>query len=126
MQKAEEMNRESILRMAQGAIEEKVDYEVSRVIDNILDPNTKPDAKRKITITLEFVPDAERKHISLFASAKSALVPTAAVATAMIITADGNGEMVIAEMVPQIPGQLNMDGTEQAQPKILKLVASQK
>ena len=123
MQKAEDMNRESILRMAHGAIEEKGDYEVSRVIDNILDPNTKADAKRKITITLEFVPDAERKHIALFASAKSALVPTAAVATSMVITSDGNGEMVIAEMVPQIPGQFSMDGSEQAQPKILKLVA---
>lgn len=123
--KADEMCRESILRMAQGAIEEKVDYEVSRVIDNILDVNTKPDAKRKITITLEFLPDAERKHIALAATAKSALVPTAAVATSMIITSDGNGEMVIAEMVPQIPGQLNMDGGEQAQPKILRLVAQQ-
>lgn len=29
-----EMIRESVLRMAAGAIEEKVDYEVSRVIDN--------------------------------------------------------------------------------------------
>ncbi len=120
--KENEIQRESILRMAAGAIEEKVDYEVSRVIDNILDLNTKPDAKRKITITLEFTPDAERKHIALAATAKSTLVPTAAVSTAMLITADGNGEMVVAEMVPQIPGQLNMSGGEQAQPKILRFV----
>lgn len=117
-----ELKKDSILRMAAGAIEEKVDYEVSRVIDNILDPNTDPKAKRKITVTLTFVPDAERKHISIQAEAKSALCPTAAVATAMVITSDGNGEMVVAEMVPQIPGQLSMSGTEQAQPKILRLV----
>lgn len=119
-----EITHESILRMASGAIEEKVDYEVSRVIDNIIDPNTKPDAKRKITVTLEFVPDAERKHIALFATAKSTLVPTAAAATSMVITADARGEMVVAEMTPQIPGQLNMDGGEQPQAKILKLVAT--
>jgi len=119
-----ELKRDSILRMAAGAIEEKVDYEVTRVIDNILDLNTKPDAKRKITITLVFQPDAERKHIAIQAEAKSTLVPTAPVATSMMITADGNGEMVVAEMVPQIPGQLNMRGGEQEQPKILKLVAS--
>lgn len=116
------LKRESILSMAQGAIEEKVDYEVSRVIDNILDLNTKPDAKRKITITLEFSPDAERKHIAVSASAKSTLVPTANVSTAMMITADGNGEMVVAERTPQIPGQFNLEGGEQAQPKILRLV----
>ena len=119
---SEQLKRDSILRMAAGAIEEKVDYEVSRVIDNILDLNTKPDAKRKITITLVFQPDAERKHISIQAEAKSTLVPTAAVATSMIITSDGNGEMVVAELTPQIPGQLNLSGGEQAQPKILRLV----
>lgn len=116
------MDRESILRMAGGAFEEKVDDEVTRVIDNILDPNTKPDAKRKITVTLEFQPDAERKHISLFVSVKSALVPSAPAATSMVITADGNGEMVVAELTPQIPGQVSMSGQEQAPPKILKLV----
>lgn len=61
--KENQLKRDSILSMAQGAIEEKVDYEVSRVIDNILDLNTDPKAKRKITITLVFQPDAERKHI---------------------------------------------------------------
>ena len=117
-----ELKRDSILRMAAGAIEEKVDYEVSRVIDNILDLNTDPKAKRKITITLVFQPDAERKHIAIAAEAKSTLAPTAAVATSMMITSDGNGEMVVAEMVPQIPGQLSMSGAEQPQPKILRLV----
>lgn len=118
------MDKESILNMAAGAIAEKVDYEVSRVVDNIIDPNTKPDAKRKITITLEFLPDAERKHINLTATAKSTLVPTAAVNTSMVITSDGNGEMVIAEMVPHIPGQMDMDGGIQESPKLLKFVAT--
>jgi hypothetical protein len=122
MQTDSAINRESILRMAAGAIEEKVDYEVSRVIDNILDLNTKPDAKRKITVTLEFVPDAERKRIGLFVNAKSTLVPTSPVSTSMMITADSNGELVVAEMVPQIPGQLALDGHEQEQPKILRLI----
>ena len=118
----DQIKKESILRMASGAIEEKVDYEVSRVIDNIIDPNTQPDAKRKTVITLEFRPDAERKHIAISATAKSSLVPTAAASTAVMITSDGNGEMVVAEMVPHIPGQMNMYGEEQPQPKILKLV----
>lgn len=117
-----EFSRESILRMASGAIEEKVDYEVTRVIDNILDLNTKPDAKRKIVVTLEFSPDADRRRIGLAVNAKSVLVPTSAVSTAMVITSDGNGEMVVAEMVPQIPGQIGMDGAEQEQPKILRLL----
>ena len=30
--------------------------------------------------------------------------------------------LVVAEMVPQVPGQMNMDGTQQEAPKLLKLV----
>ncbi len=50
------------------------------------------------------------------------LAATNPVATSLYVTGDGNGELVVAEMVPQVPGQLNMDGTQQEQPKLLKLV----
>ena len=117
------MDRESILRMAQGAIEEKVDYEVGRVIDNITDPNVKATGKRKIVVTLEFVPDDERTRISLNASVKTTLCAINPATTQLLITSGEQGEMVVAEMVPQIPGQINMDGGEQSKPKTLKLVA---
>ena len=94
-------NRDSIMRMARGAFEERVDYEMDKVIQNILDPNTKATAKRKITLTIELTPDDERRQIQVSVTAKSTLV---------------------AEMVPQVPGQLNMDGTQQEAPKLLKLV----
>ena len=70
---------------------------MDKVIQNILDPNTKATAKRKITLTIELTPDDERRT-------------------------DGSGELVVAEMVPQVPGQMNMDGTQQEAPKLLKLV----
>ena len=92
-------NRDSIMRMARGAFEERVDYEMDKVIQNILDPNTKATAKRKST-----------------------LAATNPVATSLYVTGDSNGELVVAEMVPQVPGQLNMDGTQQEAPKLLKLV----
>lgn len=50
------------------------------------------------------------------------LAATNPVATALYVTSDGNGELVVAEMVPQVPGQMNMDGTQQEAPKLLKLV----
>lgn len=114
----------SIIEMARGAIMERVDLEAARVVDNIADINTKATAKRKITITIEFIPDDTRKNIQVSATAKSTLAPTVPVSTSLYVTADGNGEMMIAEMTPQIPGQLDMSGAEQEQPKILKLVSS--
>lgn len=106
------IDRSSILQMARGAFQERVDYEMGRVVDNILDLNTKATAKRKITLTIELTPDDERQTISVAVQAKATLAPTNPVATALCITSDGNGEMVVAEMVPQIPGQINMDGTQ--------------
>ena len=115
--------RSSILQMASGAIQERVDYEVAKVIDNILDANTDAKAKRKITLTIELKPDENRQFISLSASAKSTLAPVVPIGTTLGIAADRNGEMVIVETVPQIPGQINMDGEEQAAPKLLKIAA---
>lgn len=53
---SEQLDKKSILEMSMGAILERVDYEMGKVIDNILDPNTKPTGKRKITVGLELIP----------------------------------------------------------------------
>ena len=117
---SEQLDKKSILEMSMGAILERVDYEMGKVIDNILDPNTKPTGKRKITVSLELIPSADRRTITVQTTAKSALVPTDPVTTSLFITNQpGSGEMVVAEMVPQVPGQVAFDGSEQAQPKTL-------
>lgn len=115
--------RSSLLQMAKGAIQERVDYEVSRVVDNLLDMNTEAKAKRKIVLTIVMVPDEDRQVVKVEASAKSTLAPVTPVGTSLVITADSNGEMMLAEIVPQVPGQISMNGDEQEQPKILKLAA---
>lgn len=117
----EQLDKKSILEMSMGAILERVDYEMGKVIDNILDPNTKATGKRKITVGLELIPSADRKTITVLTTAKSTLVSTEPITTSLFITNQpGTGEMVVAEMVPQVPGQLGMNGEEQHDPKILK------
>lgn len=115
--------RSSLLQMAKGAIQERVDYEVSRVVDNILDMNTEAKVKRKVVLTIVMVPDDDRQVVKIEASAKSTLAPVTPVGTSLVITADGNGEMILAEIIPQVPGQMSMNGSEQEAPKILKIAA---
>ena len=117
-----ETQRASILQMAQGAFQERVDYEMQRCVDNILDVNTKATAKRKITLTIELTPDDDRRQIRVNVVAKATLAATNPVATSLCVTTDGNGEMVVAEMVQQLPGRMRMDGHEQEAPKILNLL----
>ena len=116
-----ELDRASILRMAMGAIEERVNYEMGSVLDNILDINTEAKQKRRMTITLEFLPDAERRTIQVNAGVKSALVPTDPVLTSLYVASSpATGEMEVYEMVPQIPGQQALEGSAQEEPKVLK------
>ena len=87
----EQNQRDSIMSMARGAFEERVDYEMDKVIQNILDPNTKATAKRKITLTIELTPDDERRTIGVQVTAKSTLAATNPVATALYVTSDRDG-----------------------------------
>lgn len=118
------MNKEkSILQMARGGFMERVDYEMPKIIDNILDANTKATAKRKLTITMEFIPDDERTGIVASFSTKLALAPTTPLRTTLYVSGeDSTGEVQVVEMAPQIPGQVDMNGEIQEPPATLKLV----
>lgn len=115
--------RSSLLQMAKGAIQERVDYEVTRVVDNLLDMNTEAKAKRKVTLNIVMTTDDDRRVVKVEASAKSTLAPVTPIGTSLVITADRNGEMMLAEIIPQVPGQISMTGDEQEAPKILKIAA---
>ena len=104
-----------------GAIAEITDYEVERVVANIMDPNTSPTAKRKITITLTFAPDDYRQQIGMDAQAKTTLAPIQPVRTSLCITKARDGSLLLAEMTPQVPGQVNMDGDEAPMPAMARV-----
>ena len=48
-----------------GAVEERFQVALGKVLDNIADPNTDAEKARRITITLTFAPDKERRHCAL-------------------------------------------------------------
>lgn len=113
----------SILDMINGAIKERVDYDVARVVENILDANTDPKAKRKITLTIELCPSADRTHITVHTGSKATLAPVTPVETTLGMMPDDNGEMQLVELLPQVAGQMDMEGGEARAPKVLKLAA---
>lgn len=110
--------QKSVLDMARGAFKEVTDYEVTKAIGNILDPNTSATAARKITVTLTLKPDDTRQNIAVSCVAKSTLAATNPVTTSLYVA----DEESIVEMVPQIPGQLAVDAGEQEAPPMLKLI----
>lgn len=114
------MEKAKLLEVARGAIGERLDYELSKVVDNISDLNTKAEAVRKLTVTISMKPDSERRNVSMSTQIKSTLVPTNNIETALYLSESDEGKALV-EMTPQIPGQMLMDGGEQEQPKIIPI-----
>lgn len=113
--------RKSILSMAMGAVEERVNFVIGQVLENIQDPNTRADKKRSLIVTVELLPDTERKNIQVVASVKPKLEATNSITSAFVIGSDENGNPVAAELTSVIPGQLAVDGSEQPEGIVIPL-----
>lgn len=114
------MQEKSVVEMAQGAIMERVDLEMGKIIENILDLNTRATEKRKLVISLEFSPDDKREIVQMATTAKCSLAPASPIQTSLYVSDEGGGTVNVVEMVPNIPGQLGILRGEQEEPKILK------
>lgn len=107
--------KKSILEMAEGAIMQKLDIELAKVVKNINDINTDPTKPRKINISLTFKPDTERKTISVFATINTSLQPINPTTINLFNMNDINRETgevkkTLVEMTAGLPGQMDIFG----------------
>lgn len=112
----------SIIQMAKGAIEERIDYEMTKIVQNIRDESTKATGARELTIKIKLVPDDNREVVQVSAAASSKLQPTTPIVTSLYMGKDLDGTIGAVEMTPQIPGQYYADGTEEEAPAKLRMI----
>ena len=100
--------------LANGAIQEKLDYELQKIFNNIHDPNTKATDKRTITIKLDFVPDDNRQTVNVESSFTSKLANITGVSTTVLTGKDlTSGKVEARELKSSIPGQTFFDSDSQ-------------
>ncbi len=100
--------------LAEGAIAEKIEDALVRVIANIDDPNTDFKTKRKLNIAVTFQPDEKRELAEVTVEVKPTLAPSMPTKTRVIIGRDNEGRIAAAEYRSgAIPGQVVMDVSEQ-------------
>ncbi|MFW6010845.1 MAG: hypothetical protein ACOC9H_02890 [Gemmatimonadota bacterium] len=99
MSKLHEVTLETL---AGGAAPERFDRELKRVIKNIRDPNTDPEAKRKIKLEVTFVPGKNRADIHVGLHVEAKLAPVAPLAT-MLHVGEKGGEDVLIGYDPNQP-----------------------
>lgn len=102
--------------LANGAIQEKLDYELKKVFDNIHDKNTKATNKRTVTIKLEFVADENRQTVAVTSNFSTKLADVDGVATTVLTGKDlASGRVEAKELKSNMPGQTYFDDVDSTQ-----------
>jgi len=92
-----------------GVLSEKINYELSKIFDNILDPNTDQGKARSLSISLKFKP-SKNGTVELVPSLKSNLAPIETDSTTLIVERDiKTGKVVAEEWNRQVKGQISID-----------------
>ena len=97
------MDKISFSTLAGGGVEEKLQYALSEVADNIADPNTDAKKTRKITMTLTFKPNESRMISNLDIDVKTSLVAPVGISTTLMIDRDNAGKIVTSEIYGKDP-----------------------
>ena len=108
----------SILDFADGALIERVNYEMQKVLENVVNPNTDMKA-RKLTIEISISPQNDRRTVAISSIVKKSLRPTSSVQTQMVFQSL-DGEMQSYEVTGIPDGQRDLFGQTHEQ-KFLKL-----
>lgn len=96
--------------LAEGAIQEKLNYELEKVFNNIHDPNTKATDKRTVTIKLDFTPDDNRQTVNVDSNFTTKLANVTGVSTTVLTGKDlTSGKVQAKELQSNIPGQTFFD-----------------
>lgn len=100
-----------------GVAHELFDEELKRVLENIQDQNSKPDATREITLKFKITPDKHRRQAATSIQASSKIAPVDPKAGFMIFAGDGTS----IEAFTTDPRQQNLPLEEEEPPNVTKM-----
>lgn len=95
------MNSFSLSTMKNGALEERFQRELARVLANIADPNTSREASRSISLHIVFKPAEDRQYAAVTARVVSKLAPDKPLTTFTLFEEHGDGLTIAVEQVPR-------------------------
>ena len=102
--------------IADGALQEKLNAAMRKVLENMQDPNTPYKVKRGIPVKLGFTQTESRNDAVVDVSVETKLAPASPIQTMMSIGKDlRNGEVYAEEYGKQVKGQMSLDMAKLAQ-----------
>jgi hypothetical protein len=119
------MQNINIGNLAGGAIIEQTNLEIEKIVKNIMDINTSPEKKRKLTLEIVFLSDENRDISKITFLTKALLAPQKAISTVIVFDNNNEGELVIEELkTKQQQGQTYYDFESEkvVVPKVVKKI----
>lgn len=114
------MSKVNLETFAGGALQEKFDDAMKKVLTNLMDPNTPWKNKRKIAIEVSFEQNEDRDDASVNVSVVTKLAPVKPIGTRMTIGRDLKTEEVFAEEYgSQCRGQMTMEDYQRQQEQVV-------
>lgn len=104
--------RLTLASLCGGAVQEKVDRALEKVVNNILDPNTDPRKKRVITLKITLKPDeSDNEDVQVSADVSYTLAPELGIQTRFFVNKDlRNDKVTVMEHKKgEIRGQLDFN-----------------
>ena len=102
----------NLSEFADGAVDERFNHELQKVLENLADLNTDPLKARKITLTMTLKGSEQRNISNVSVEAKTTLAPAIGIESTLLLDYDDKGKPVAAELKSGIPGQsfISTDG----------------
>lgn len=91
----------NLLNLAEGNVVDKLNRELQKVAENIVDKNTDPKKERKITLTVSFKPNENRDFVVTKIQTKTSLAPELGEETQILIGKDSEGQLHLNEVRQQ-------------------------
>ena len=96
----ENLEKLTLSNLGDGVAEEQFQFELKKVLENILDINTDYKKPRTITMKITIRPTEDRDSASVFVETKSTVSPISPYATAIFLGREGNQAVCIEHKKP--------------------------
>ncbi|GAA5416223.1 hypothetical protein Pryu01_01255 [Paraliobacillus ryukyuensis] len=95
--------------LADGAFAERINYELKNLLQNIADPNTDAQKKRKLQVTLTLEANENRELADVNIDVKATPAPRKSIGSTLILDRDEAGYATAAELKSGIKDQTYFD-----------------
>lgn len=113
----------SLDQLMDGALVERFNQELSKLMDNVFDMRTDPNKRRRISLIFDFKPNERRDAAEMSADVKIVTAPPTPLTQTVLMSISDDGHVRITERTEQIPGQIDFEGVEAPMPKMIEFKA---